>query len=192
MIAEFWWGKQNESRKIHWRKWSVLTRSKEDSGLGFKELETFNVALLTKMVDRLIKESDALWACVLKGLYFPRSELHSARKIGKASWVGKALSTGETCWFEKAFGRWGTVRALTAPYIYTKAGFKLTQTPNLQVIPTMTVIDLIAPHHKWDVNMHREIAEPADVNNILQIPTPPQGQPDRLLWPYIEHSKKNC
>lgn len=121
MIAEFWWGKQNESRKIHWRKWSVLTRSKEDSGLGFKELETFNVALLTKMVDRLIKESDALWACVLKGLYFPRSELHSARKRGKASWVGKALSTGETCWFEKAFGRWGTEGPfmLSPPHIYT-------------------------------------------------------------------------
>lgn len=87
MIAKFSCGKQNEGKRINWRKWSVLTRSKKEKGLGFKELETFNVALLTKMADRLIKEPDALWARVLKGLYYQRNDFFMARRGGRASWA---------------------------------------------------------------------------------------------------------
>lgn len=48
----------------------MLARTKEEGGLGFRELETFNIALLTKMADRENKEPDALWVKVLKGLYY--------------------------------------------------------------------------------------------------------------------------
>lgn len=85
MITNCWWGQTNEGMKIHWKIWAALTKTKEDGVLGFRELETFNVALLTKMIDRLIKEPNSLWVRVMKGIYYPRGEFISSRKGGRAS-----------------------------------------------------------------------------------------------------------
>ncbi|KAK2658346.1 hypothetical protein Ddye_004879 [Dipteronia dyeriana] len=46
--ARFWWGSIREKHKLHWGSWRKLCRSKECGGLGFKDLTTFNKALLSK------------------------------------------------------------------------------------------------------------------------------------------------
>lgn len=60
MIADFWWVRTNEGRKIHWRRWKILIKTKNVRGLGFRELDTFNMALLVKMAKRIIDELNAL------------------------------------------------------------------------------------------------------------------------------------
>ena len=43
MLAHrFWWGQRGERRKIHWKKWEVLCKPKEEGGMGFKDLCKFN------------------------------------------------------------------------------------------------------------------------------------------------------
>ena len=48
MIKKFFWGQQGDKRKIHWIKWSELTKSKLDRGMGFRDLALFNDSLLAK------------------------------------------------------------------------------------------------------------------------------------------------
>ena len=48
MIKKFFWGQQGDKRKIHWIKWSELTKSKLAGGMGFKDLALFNDLLLAK------------------------------------------------------------------------------------------------------------------------------------------------
>lgn len=35
MCANFWWGQAERERKIHWRRWSILTQAKKVGGMGF-------------------------------------------------------------------------------------------------------------------------------------------------------------
>ena len=49
MLAfRFWWGQWGEHWKIHWKKWEVLCKPKDDGGMGFKDFCKFNEALLAK------------------------------------------------------------------------------------------------------------------------------------------------
>lgn len=48
MICNFWWGSSTDRHKIHWTKWSKITKHKLQGGLGFKNLRAFNEALLAK------------------------------------------------------------------------------------------------------------------------------------------------
>ena len=47
-ITGYWLGDDNVKRKIHWKRWESLCVSKLDRGLGFKDFESFNLAMLAK------------------------------------------------------------------------------------------------------------------------------------------------
>ncbi len=48
LFAKFWWGQRRQGQKIHWMKWGPMCRDKVVRGLGFRDLENFNLALLVK------------------------------------------------------------------------------------------------------------------------------------------------
>lgn len=56
MIARLWCEGLASGRKIHRKRWEVITRDKQHEGMDFKEFETFNLGLLAKMVARVISE----------------------------------------------------------------------------------------------------------------------------------------
>lgn len=48
LMANFWWGQTEGTRKIHWTGWRKMCKSKFLGGLGFKDLHSFNLGLLVK------------------------------------------------------------------------------------------------------------------------------------------------
>lgn len=47
-LKEFWSGFHGDQSKIHWLKWSCLGLPKNLGGLRFKDMASFNLALLSK------------------------------------------------------------------------------------------------------------------------------------------------
>lgn len=59
-MSKFWWSSMNKNLGIHWRSWKKLSESKSQEGLGFRDLEAFNQALLATQVGRLIQNLNSL------------------------------------------------------------------------------------------------------------------------------------
>ncbi|KAK4399546.1 putative mitochondrial protein [Sesamum angolense] len=70
MVANFWWH-NGETRKTHWISWRKLCKSKVQGGLGFRDLQAFNLAMLSKQLWRIISKPDSLLCRVLRARYFP-------------------------------------------------------------------------------------------------------------------------
>ena len=47
-IAKFWWRSNENKRGIHWAKWGNMSHAKSRGGLGFREMSSFNRALVAK------------------------------------------------------------------------------------------------------------------------------------------------
>ncbi|GKV00002.1 hypothetical protein SLEP1_g12766 [Rubroshorea leprosula] len=54
----FLWGGEGEGKKINWVCWERVCRAKEEGGLGVKDLQKFNVALMGKWLSRKV---GSLW-----------------------------------------------------------------------------------------------------------------------------------
>lgn len=66
MMSWFCWGHKENEKRVAWMSWEKIGRAKERGGLGYLDLECFNMALLTKQGWRLFQNPDTLVAVFLK------------------------------------------------------------------------------------------------------------------------------
>lgn len=91
MCAKFWWGGNSEKKKIHWKEWKLLTKPKKEGGMGFRDLVTFNKALLAKQIWRIILNPDSLVAKVLKARYFKHTDIMDATLGSNPSYIWRSI-----------------------------------------------------------------------------------------------------
>ncbi|XP_026398734.1 uncharacterized protein LOC113294557 [Papaver somniferum] len=65
----FWCGHKS-GKGIKFVGWDSINKSKEMGGLGFRDLETFNTALICKLVWKIVIEDKELWVQILSAKYF--------------------------------------------------------------------------------------------------------------------------
>uniref|UniRef100_A0A8I6XXP6 Uncharacterized protein n=1 Tax=Hordeum vulgare subsp. vulgare TaxID=112509 RepID=A0A8I6XXP6_HORVV len=92
LLGKYWWSQQEKENTIHWISWEKLTKPKDQGGLGFRDMDCFNIAMLSRQIWRLIQCPDSLCAKVLKARYFP---MFSMLPHGLAS-----HTPGEACYME--------------------------------------------------------------------------------------------
>ncbi|KAL0011121.1 hypothetical protein SO802_006229 [Lithocarpus litseifolius] len=93
LIRKFWWGQRGNQRKIHWTKWSSLCHPKQMGGMGFKELQKFNDAMIAKQVWRLMDNKSSLFHRFFKAKFFPNGSILDAKE-GNGSFAWKSILKG--------------------------------------------------------------------------------------------------
>ena len=91
MANRFWWGQRGGEKKIHWVNKFKLTKPKMEGGMGFRDLQLFNKALLARQGWRLIQDPHTLVSCFLKAKYFPNTSFLEARLSSNASDIWRSI-----------------------------------------------------------------------------------------------------
>lgn len=88
-IANFWWGSDQQDRKIYWINWSRLSEVKGKGGLGFRDLEAFNEALLGKQLWRIISPPNLLMSEVIRAKYLKGPNALETTPLNQLHGLGK-------------------------------------------------------------------------------------------------------
>ncbi|XP_057425977.1 uncharacterized protein LOC130719370 [Lotus japonicus] len=103
IMSLFLWGGSDEDRKVAWVNWEDLCNPKSAGGLGIRDLECFNLALLGKWRWGLMLEKDQLWCKVLYAKYGDGQ----AKKVSIwwADFLKSCVGSEANFWFENAVSR---------------------------------------------------------------------------------------
>ncbi|XP_009103405.1 uncharacterized protein LOC103829494 [Brassica rapa] len=157
--------------KIHWLAWEKLVLGKDQGGMGFRDIENFNQALLAKQGWRLLMHPDSLCAQVLRSRYYPNGSFMKASMGSRPSYAWRSILFGQQLlvkglrrtigsgqdtyvWLDKRLFRDSPVAPLRKPILFDV---------------DLKVSDLINPQTKfWDRGKLEENFFPPDIELILK------------------------
>ena len=178
-------GKKKEKRSIHWSKWERMCQAKKRGDLGFRDLSSFNQALVAKQSWRIIQAPESLLARVMKEKYFRHSGFMEAQVGSNPSYIWRSILWGREV-IHKGL-RWRIrdgklVKVYQSGWLPRPETFKPISPPSLPLDTTVSV--LIDEDHCWRDDAIRKHFHQEDAAQILKIPLPRQPSLDQVLWHY--------
>jgi hypothetical protein len=185
LMSKFLWGFNKEDNKAAWMSWSKLGRTKERGGLGFRDLEWFNLALLAKQGWRIIQNPDSLASKILKEKYFPQASFLNAQLgrrpsyIWRSFWNARSLLEEGLSWRVgngKRIGIWTDKWVLAAPGGYL-------QSPEGVLARNAKVCELLNTNTNWwNTPLISEIFTAEEAELICGMAVSPRTGEDSLIW----------
>ena len=94
MMRKFWWGQRGQESKTAWVSWKEMCKSKSSGGMGFRNLQAFNLAMLAKQGWRLISNPNSLVAQIFKARYYPHGDIFHAKLGSSPSYTWRSIFNG--------------------------------------------------------------------------------------------------
>ncbi|XP_013739997.1 uncharacterized protein LOC106442922 [Brassica napus] len=184
VLTRFWWDQTPEVKRMCWVPWEKLTLPKSAGGLGFRDIERFNDALLAKLTWRLLKHPDSLLGQTLLGKYCHHNNLLSCSSTGAMSHGWRGLLAGREVlkmglgW---VVGTGKDINIWNENWLSTGETLRPFGPPNLNE-QNLTVQDLLHPTKgDWNVTAIRaHLPQYEDTIRLLQPST--FNMNDVLVW----------
>ena len=105
-LTRFWWDSNSEKKKMSWISWKRMTKSFKTGGLGFRDITTFNRALLAKLCWRILQNPSCLLAKVLLGKYCRNSSILDSKVKNSASHGWRSICMGRDLLSSRLWKYW--------------------------------------------------------------------------------------
>ncbi|CAA7061573.1 unnamed protein product [Microthlaspi erraticum] len=184
VLTRFWWDGNDGKKKMCWVAWDKLTLGKREGGLGLRDLQSFNDALLSKLSWRILTSPECLLAKLLKGKYFPNSNFLDCDLADGSSHGWRGIITGRDLLkgkLGKIIGNGKSTRIWEDPWLSTSEPIR-PMGPALEAFKDMKVSDLLLPNSGiWNEELINEIL-PQHMEEILCLILGSYDSDDRLAW----------
>ena len=91
LMRSFWWGQKHQETKMAWVGWKTMCKPKSQGGMGFRNLQAFNLALLAKQAWRILTNPSSLAARILKVKYFSFCDILHANLGSSPSFAWRSI-----------------------------------------------------------------------------------------------------
>jgi hypothetical protein len=187
-ICRFWWGNTDTQKRIHWKAKKDIFKSKLAGGLGFRDMQLFNKAMLAKQVWRLQTEPTTLLGQCLKAKYYPNSDILHAHQGRNSSYAWQiiyhAINTIKkgSCW---KVGNGQHINIWEDNWVAWQNGYKiLTPRHNQNNIQMVNELILNNPTKQWNTSLIDQTFIPSEGYIIKQSPLIMEHVDDQLMWPH--------
>ncbi|XP_021732105.1 uncharacterized protein LOC110698909 [Chenopodium quinoa] len=184
-MANFWWGKSVDRKRIHWKSRDSMCTLKCLGGMGFRDLAIFNDSLLGRQAWRIISQSNSLLSRVMRAKYYRHSDfLGSFLGYGgsfswRSIWGSKSLIKEGMLW---RVGNGECIQIWEDPWICDEVGRFATSTPSEDLTKVSELINTEAM--AWDYDKIQANFNDRDKKCILSIPLSLRCPPDKLIWAF--------
>ncbi|XP_012857002.1 PREDICTED: uncharacterized protein LOC105976270 [Erythranthe guttata] len=190
VIRRFWWGK-GDSKGMAWVSWKDLCKSKEQGGLGFRDLRAFNTAMIMKQAWRILVFPDLLMSRIMAARYFPHGNLLMAGAGYRPSTTWRCiwktipyLQAG----LRRRIGNGANTSIWADPWLRDGGNFKIiTVRPISSAFPDRVSDLLESDSNSWNLQLVHNIFWEVDVDRILGVPLGGPHTNDSWVW---HHSPK--
>lgn len=83
IMRRFLWGKVGQNRYLSLIAWRKICVSIEDEGLGIREVDLFNKALLQKITWQVAANQNRIWIQIMQAKYFPKGGFWVGPRLGR-------------------------------------------------------------------------------------------------------------
>ncbi|GMJ13498.1 hypothetical protein HRI_005019000 [Hibiscus trionum] len=183
ILAKYWWQKGHNRQGIHWCTWADLCYLKEDGGLGFRDMQKFNISLMCKQGWRMIVRPSSLVSRIYRAKYFPGLSFLTSRLGSHPSYIWRSIWSARGL-LESGL-RWQVGSGLGIniwnDYWLPATPPTLITTPRIDSLHT--VADLTIPGAgMWNEDLIRSTFSNAEAEQILSIPLTRFPKADCRVW----------
>ena len=185
MMRNFRWGQKEEEAKMAWVGWKKMCKSKAQGGMGFRNLQAFNLAMLAKQAWRLLTNPSTLVARIYRAKYYPSCDIMGAKLGSSPSYAWRSIynsleviSRG-TRW---RVGNGKLIHIWEDKWLPTPTTHKVCS-PQLDFDDFPMVSSLIDVDMKrWKAGLIRATFLPFEAETILSIPLSYSLPDDSIVW----------
>lgn len=152
--------------------------------MGFRDMGSFNFALLAKQGWRIMQNPNSLISKVLKAKYFPNSNFINASLGNMSSYTWRSIWASKGILFEGMGWRVGDGMSISVNndvWVMESPNFKITNPPiSMHNVNVAELIDVST--QRWREEMIINTFDTVDASRILRIPLSLVPHEDRLVW----------
>jgi hypothetical protein len=180
LMQQFWWGASG----IHWMRWSKMGIPKSKGGMGFRDFNYFNKALLAKQCWRLWSSPDGLVSQILRAKYYTNSTILEAKLGANLSYAWRSILGACDILKEGLFCRIGNgekTRIWGDKWVPISTTYAIHSVPR-ELDGEAKVVELIDRDCLgWNRGKLDNLFHPKEVNAILKVPIRPHRE-DEIVW----------